>query len=279
MPTASTNVIILTNDGPATREVLAAAVANGDEALACATAQSGPWQETIGRGSQSISVLQPSLNWPTRGGKYLTWAHKKVLRQALGVPSITHLVYLEDDIGFTEDNLRYWMQVRPALEPLCMIPGFLLFEQCEGERYLIQQTSAGQWRTVAEPIDIPGLGPVSLTRADLPYHASYVMDRALAIEHFGRSAFRSQFRSRVAGWGITERAATGPLFEPSLTPLRNAVWLGSAPYLPPARSAVPVQLGDGGTVEVLEGALLEHLRPTYSTNPFSESGKLPVEQF
>lgn len=281
MPTASMHVIILTNDGPATDRVLAEGSARGQGPLADVMVQHDGWERRLGQDGPNVTVLQPRLRWPRHSGLYLTWAHKRVLRRALLEPTVTHLVYLEDDIGLTEDNLRYWIRTRPALEPIGLIPGFLLFESHTDQRFLIQQTAPGQRSTVCESLDVPGLGTVSLVRAELPYHASYVMDRALASDHFTRSALRSPFRSRVAGWGVRERAAAGPVFGPSSTPLKNVVRIGSAPPLPPARNAVPIRRSDdgSGTPRVVEGALLEHLRPTYSTAPDVASGKLPVEDF
>ena len=279
IPAAAVHVLVLTNDGHGAEQALANVDVRGERRVRAASDDGVAWERTLERDGPNVTVLEPRLRWPRHTGPYLTWAHKRFFRRALRRPSVTHLIYLEDDIGLTEDNLRYWIQARSALSTLGLIPGFLLFEGYQNQRYLIQQEASGQWSTLDSEIAIPDLGRLALARADLPYHASYVMDRALALEHFARSALRSPFRSRIAGWGVHERAAAGPVFGPSLTPLRNVIRLGSAPYLPPARNAVPVRLGDDGTAQVLEGALLEHLRPTYSTNPASGAGKLLVELF
>jgi len=281
MPTAALHVIVLTNDRPATERIISEAILDDTDPLARAFRHQGRWEEVLGRKGPTVLVLQPRLRWPRHKGPYLTWAHKPFFRKALRDRRITHFVYLEDDIGLTEANFRYWIEARAVLEPSGFIPGFVLFEWREGERYLIQQTASGQHRVVLRSIEIPGWGALSMYQATLPYHASYIMDRALASEHFTQSAFRSPFRSRVAGWGKHERAASGPLFEASEAPLKNALRLGSAPYVPSARNAVPVQEVEVGVLQrrILDCALLEHLRPTYSTNPGSESGKLRVAEF
>jgi hypothetical protein len=281
IPTVATHVVVLTNDAPATERSLSAAIAESTDSLANAFHHRGRWKEAIKRLGPTVTVLQPKLRWPRHKGPYLTWTHKSIFREALDDDRVTHFVYLEDDIGLTEDNLRYWMDTRPVLESSGLIPGFLLFEWFEGQQFLIQQTESGQHRTVLESIEIPCIGAAAMHQADLPYHASYIMDRRLATEHFTHSAFRSPFRSRIASWGNTERAASGPLFGPSTTPLLYALRLGSAPYLPQARNAVPLQgFGDGAARRrVPESVLLEHLRANYSSNPESPMGKLGVAEF
>jgi hypothetical protein len=281
IPTSAMHVVVLTNDRAATEQVLAAAAADPDDPIARAKLHLGAPREVLGRRGCTLSVLQPELRWPRHAGLYLTWAHKRVLRNALRVQDVTHFVYLEDDIGLTADNLRYWIEAREALATSGLVPGFLLYEWTQGQRFLIQQAAPGQYRIVLEEVGIPGFGIAAMATADLPYCASYIMDRALATEHFTRSAFRSPFRSRVAGWGVRERAAAGPIFEPSRTPLRNTLRIGSAPYFPVARSAVPIRPSRSGAprAEVFSDALLEHLRPTYSTNPASVQGKIRVSEF
>ena len=281
IPTNAMHVVILTNDRDATQRVLAAAAADRDDPIAGALLHLGSPEEVFGRRSCTLSVLQPKLRWPRKAGLYLTWAHKRVLRNALRFSEVTHLVYLEDDIGLTADNLRYWIEAREALAISGLVPGFLRYEWAQGQQFLVEQTASGQYQIALEAVALPSLGTAVMTAPDLPYHASYIMDRSLAIEHFTHSAFRSPFRSRVAGWGVRERAAAGPVFEPSRTPFRNTLRIGSAPDYPIARSAVPTRPSRSGAPrpEVFAEALLEHLRPTYSTNPGRVEGKVPVSEF
>ncbi len=280
MPTVATHVVILTNDAPATERSLSAAISGSTGPFANTLHHHGRWKEALEHRGPTVTVLQPKLRWPRHKGPYLTWAHKPIFREALHDDRVTHFVYLEDDIGLTEQNLRYWMETRPILEPSGFIPGFLLFESFKGQRFLIQQTETGQHRAALESVDIPGFGIAAMRQADVPYHASYIMDRRLAIEHFTHSAFRSPFRSRIASWGTHERAASGPLFGPTPTPLLYAVRLGAAPYLPQARNAVPMKVSDGDARRrVPEAALLEHLRQTYSSDSAISMGKLDVAEF
>lgn len=280
IPTTATHVIVHTNDGAATEELLRGSNL-GKVVVSGYSHYFEPTTEALHPSGKSVRVVQPRLRWPRKDGRYLTWAHKNSLKRALKEPWVTHLVYLEDDIGFTETNLRYWLSARAGLAGSAFIPGFLRYEKFLGQRCLVEQSEPGQHRVELINVAIPNVGRISMVRPELPYQASYIMDRELAYEHFARSAFRSPFRSRVAAWGVRERAAAGPLFTPTLRPVRDAARIGSAPNIPPSRSVVPVQIREGPLprYEVLEGALLEHLRPVYSTNPTSRNGKLPVSDF
>jgi len=268
-------VVVLTNDVEGTRRLLRSGTSGSPSTLGgVRIASTEPW---AGVGSRPITITVE--RWRPRGfrrhGFYLTWGHKRVFQRALRDASVTHLIYLEDDIGFNDENFRYWVTARRALDRLDVVPAFVRFEHFEGDRRLVDQARPGQRESVVDRMEIEGIGVVSVQRMLRPYQAMYVMDRALSEHHFRSSALRSPLRSRVCRWDVRERAAAGTAFAASERPLGSARRLSAAPGLPPVRHVVLMHPDGSGASGMgpIAGALIEHLRPTYSTDPSSLHGK------
>lgn len=291
MPVARLEVVVTTNDDAATAAELAPWLGArfGGEVGLVTRRWSGPATAT-----RTITVERWSPRWPWRHGFNLTWHHKQVFRRALRADRFSHLLYLEDDIAFTADNLAYWLAARPVLADRQLLPGFVRFERVGAQRMLVDQARSGQHVAAGDPIELDGGGALELRRSLRPYQACYLLDRELAAQHFRSSAMRSPLRSRVVAWDVRERAAAGEVFAPTVDPLRamfrsasgasghesrHGVLLAGADQMRGGSAATPgAGPTDGGGTPVA-GALIEHLRPTYSVDPSSRHGKVPVERF
>jgi hypothetical protein len=203
-----------------------------------------------------------------RHGFFLTWGHKALFRRALADPNISLLLYLEDDLRFTQESLSYWCTFREPLSRVGFIPGYVRYELKDGERYLIDQVrqqdptrlSVQLPRSIDE--EAAEMRVVGLAN---PYQAMYILDRPLARRHFLYSPFRDPLRSGVTGtWPIRERAATGPTFD-------------DVPAGFPSRNVVPVygSANDGFRLEPT--CLIEHLPNTYTSGAESPFGRIRVE--
>lgn len=221
------------------------------------------------------------VRWRPRGwrrhGYNLPWRHKDIFRDALSDGRLTHLLYLEDDIAFTRQNLEYWLAARVALAPRGLLPGLVRFERVGSGRMLVDQTRPGQHQEAGPDVIGSGIGEASVRISLRPYKACLLLDRALAVEHLRESAFRSATRSLVVRWDLRERAAAGATFGPTVRPLRGL--LRPSAVQPPMRDAVLVASRGDASGRPLEGALIEHLRPTYSRDSSSRHGKVAVEDF
>lgn len=238
-------------------------------------------QELVGRlgetGDATIRIERWRPNGWRRHGYHLPWHHKVVFRRALRDERLTHLLYLEDDIAFTAANLTYWLAARAALAPRGLLPGLVRFERLGGRRVLVDQTRSGQHEEAGSKVSIDGIGTVSVRRSLRPYRACALLDRRLAVAHLRASPFRSPLRSLVVRWDLRERAAAGETFGPTDRPLRGV--LRPSAVRPPIRDAVLLD-GRGDTANgLIDGSLIEHLRPTYSRDPSSWLGKVAVEDF
>jgi hypothetical protein len=214
--------------------------------------------------AREVVVVRGRQRWWQRSDFYLPWGHVPILREAAATGRFSHLVYLEDDIGFTERHLRYWCRYRRPLAAHGLLPGFARFEYSAGERYLVD---------VVYPVE-PGVRRLRIdgdheavcdevVNLENPYQALYVLDAALAAEYLSRP--RTAFRSRAMpiALGVRERAATGP-------------HLDDVPPGLMSRNVVPVRTRDG--VQRLDPeCLVEHLAGTYTNTPDSHFGTLRVD--
>jgi hypothetical protein len=198
-------------------------------------------------------------------GFYLTWGHKGVLRRVLPDPSLSLVIYLEDDIRFTSESLAYWCRYRKPLAEVGLLPGFVRYEEREGARYVVDQVRR---QVVRQEIRFPGVhGEPSFTTLENPYQGMYVLDRALAGRHFRHSPFRGPSRSALATgayWNVRERAAAGPIYDDVPAGFRS-------------RSVVPIRKTAYGSHRLDPMCLLEHMGRAYVDRDDSPFAKLRVE--
>jgi hypothetical protein len=72
-----------------------------------------------------VEVVTPNLI----GHPYLlTWIHRELFRRDFEEGSVSHFLYLEDDIRFGRDNLEYFLENEDDLRKFGLFPGFLRYE-------------------------------------------------------------------------------------------------------------------------------------------------------
>ena len=248
--------VVLTNEpGPAAREL---AERLGPVPVRVADAAEVP-EASLER-EVLVVGWRPSLRH--RHGFYLTWGHVPILRAAARGERFSHLVYLEDDMRLTDAHLRLWSRYRRPLAEHGLLPGFVRFEQREGERYLVDALHPLDPALRRRVVAVDGR-PVPFVNLANPYQALYILDRALAATHFRFSRGRSPLRSRTSEWEVRERASSGPIFD-------------EVPEGLVSRNVVPVRMA-GGDQELDPDCLIEHMAPTHSssTGPF---GKVRVDE-
>ncbi len=219
----------------------------------------GPWVEP-----REVVVVGWRQGAFRRHGFYLEWSHVPILRRAAGTGHFSHLLFLEDDMRFTDRHLRYWCRYRKPLAEVGLLPGFVRFEWFDDKQYLVDvQTPldpASRRRVIAtDGRELCG----HVVNLDNPHQALYILDCALSNEHFRFSRSRSSLRSRVIRWGILERATAGPIFD-------------HVPAGLVSRNVVPVRM-DGDSQRLDPCCLIEHMAGNYSRNPDSPFGVLTVD--
>lgn len=256
-------VAVITNAPEATAATLREHRRGRDDTVPVRTVDRMPEGDWAGP-REVLAVRWHPRRWHRRGD-YLPWAHVPLLRRAAESERFSHLLYLEDDLLFEDSHLRFWCRYRKPLAALGLIPGFTLFEWLGRERILVGVVTPVDpvVRRQRIPGDYPGLCS-HVVNLENPYQAFYVLDRALAAEHFSRP--RSALRSRAAmsvPLGVRERAAAGPLFY----------------HVPPglkSRNVVPVLI-EGGRQRLDPECLVEHLPGNYSRDPGSAFGSLKLD--
>jgi hypothetical protein len=198
-------------------------------------------------------ILVPQL----LGHPYLlTWCHLSIFREQFRQDeSITHFMYLEDDMLIRPNNIAYWLQARQDLKPYGLIPSFLRFELKSGET---KQYSSD----VYKKMPFNQLPKVRISdhyyyiNLPKPYQGMYLMDRELMEEHLSGLSSNPDFGI----WNIREKAAQGLTFAkiPEGYFSRNLVGY------------------DNDAQQVDANALIHHTPNNYANNPDTGFGDLAV---
>jgi hypothetical protein len=188
----------------------------------------------------------------------LTWQHLEILKSEFqSDSSISHFMYLEDDIKINPRNISYWLEGRENLRKYGLIPAFL--------RYEVSGTKFQKCASASKPIIFKKIPKIKIENSyfflDMaqPYQAMYLLDRELAKEHL----FDNPLISRETIWGIRETAASGLTFVNIPKGFSSRVVLG-------------VNIN---TFSVDSDALIHHLPNNYVHRRLTEYGKIPVQNF
>ena len=102
--------------------------------------------------------------------------------------SITHFIYLEDDIYFSKKNFSYWLQSRAILKKFNLIPGFLRTEINKKNKKIYAADVEHNMKIKLLP-NIKLNNNYSFINHHFPYQGMYLYDRELMKEHlFGASS-------------------------------------------------------------------------------------------
>jgi hypothetical protein len=252
IPAPQVVAVVLTNDPQQTARDLGERLSGRDSPVPVRVA-SADAIDAAPTAAREVLVVGWRPGIRHRHGFYLTWAHVPIFRRAARTGRFSHLVYLEDDMRFGGEHLRYWQAYRKPLAELGLLPGFVRFEWQNGERFLVdalRPIDPALRRRVAHV----GGRPTHVVNLEAPYQALYILDRDLYEPHFRFSRGRSPLRSRASDWAVRERASSGPIFD-------------DVPEGFVSRNVVPVRV-DGDRQQVEASCLVEHMSPTDSSSPF-----------
>ena len=134
----------------------------------------------------------------------LPWSHFYVFRKLIQDESVTHFMYVEDDILITAENITYWLESLPHLRHHGLLPGFLRVEQ---------QATTGIWYSsdclmphVARCLPhVRGDKNLMYVNLPTPYQGTYLLDRELMQVHLNNHSSHPNFGQ----WGIPEKATQG----------------------------------------------------------------------
>ena len=190
----------------------------------------------------------------------LPWAQKPLLvERFLGKDStFTHFISLEDDMALGREGFEYWLRHRPLLAAHGLIPSFVRTETRSGDPTIYVTDAFAPVLLTGRP-SVRG-GEFDFITLDNPYCATFVLDRALALEYATSQSFRHGASMAVSPWMTRERAAMGLCWEEP--PPGFAV-----------RHVVPV---DVAAKQIASCAHIRHLPGNYAIDPASPFGKVPL---
>jgi hypothetical protein len=212
----------------------------------------GKIDQVLRRKGFDYDVLFPTL----LGHPYLlAWCHFDVIRTKLRDDSITHFLYLEDDILVTPANVEYWMIGREHLRDTNFIPSFIRYEVQDGEPALLSTD-------IIKRIYFPTAPKIRVSdthyyiNSKYPYQGMYLLDRSLMIEHLSNMTSFLDYGTL----GIREKAAQGIIFSnvPSGFHSRNLIGY------------------DAWNNKMDQNCLIHHTPNNYANNPNTPHAKIPV---
>lgn len=203
----------------------------------------------------AFKIVSPSL----LGHPYLlTWTHLEVFRQVFGQQrSVTHFLYLEDDILVRPENIRYWLKGREDLREIGLIPSFLRYELKGNTGPAYSSDITIKVNPAKESYVLVDDNTYAYFNLTQPYQGMYLLDRELAYEHlFGPSNSPDSHRF----WNIREKAAQGLTF-------------ANVPVGFQFRNAIGYRIPEG---RIDEYSLVHHTPNNYAEGDEPQIGKMLV---
>jgi hypothetical protein len=189
----------------------------------------------------------------------LPWSHFAIFRPLIrDEESVSHFMYVEDDLLVTQENVAYWIECRQSLRALGLIPSFLRVELKDGDPRWYSTDSPRRLEIASLPRIRVG-DDLLFVNLENPYQGMYLLDRELMLEHLAGPSSSPEFGS----WGIREKAAQGITFL-------------NVPAGFKSRNVVPCLVRNG---RIDPRCFVHHVPNTYANNPDASSmfGKVPVE--
>jgi len=138
----------------------------------------------------------------------LTWCDFDIFRNYFNEDSsITHFMYLEDDMLIQPNNIEYWLKGRVDLKSVGLIPSFCRYElrPNSNQKYHVDNYHISMIKKFEELKSFSISDTYAYVNLIEPYHGMYLMDRELIEEHLfkkGNKIFRTYH-------GLREQAAAG----------------------------------------------------------------------
>lgn len=201
----------------------------------------------------------------------LPWAHKAVLKEAYERdPSLTHFVYLEDDMALTPANMAYWVEARQLLAGTPFYPSLLRVERHD---------QSGHWVStdLLAPAEIDKCPQYSVQGYDFinlpnPYQGLTIYDRALMAEHIQSPSFDYAQYGNQARLEAIQRGEGG-YFDTRERATHGQTYVG-VPRGYFSRNLLGFSKRFG---ETDIRAWIHHLPNNYVNNPETNIGKVPVK--
>jgi len=189
----------------------------------------------------------------------LTWSHFAVVSAIISHDvSVTHFLYVEDDILIKRKNVVYWIENEKLLRSAGFIPSFLRVEHKEENNSIWYSTDCTR---VYKLSNIPKICIDGKKRYFInlptPYQGMYLLNRELMLEYL----LSPTHNPDVGSWGIREKAAQGITFT-------------NVPAGFTSRNLVPFDVDSIDKIN--PDCLIHHLPNNYANNPITSFGKISL---
>jgi len=237
-------------------------------------------QDDVDQLEQLLDALRPKLNikvkvaGPEYSGWALTWAHKTDLVLACMNYKYDYYIYQENDMLLTWENFKYWVRWRPRLAAYGLEPGFIRYEDLEGEKipfdnhykYKLTGTTPNVWSD--RGFDVPVILVIDheiefFVQVANPYYGAMILDSPGAVKYVKSWSMDPQascFLVSYRNWPLADRSSMGLAFENVPKPYEHTRCVAVASkdhhYVPYA------------------GSLIEHKDTKYSTQLAAKSEPL-----
>jgi hypothetical protein len=205
-------------------------------------------------------TLAVEIHTPTYLGHpyLLTWCHLYTFRELFNSDeSITHFMYVEDDIFITPKNIEYWLRGLVNLKKEGLIPSFLRYEKMDYSTELYS-TDAFTRSIFHELPRMEISENYCYLNLPEPYQGMYLLDRELMYEHLnGPSSIPEK-----TPWHIREKAAAGLTF----TNVRQGCY---------SRNFIGY---DSKNKTIDPNSLIHHIPNNYVANPDIALGKIKINE-
>ena len=122
---------------------------------------------------------------------FLTWSHQEVFKKLVETNnSITHFLYLEDDVYLDINNIEYYIEAEKNLRGSKFIPAFLRYELLGEEKIAIDVMVKQIFRVMAYHKLSDNYYYVNLS---YPYQGMYLLSKRYMHEYFSGKAYNPDF--------------------------------------------------------------------------------------
>jgi len=197
----------------------------------------------------------------------LAWSHLPVFKKQFEDKSFTHFLYLEDDIGISPENIKYWLEERTTLKPFGFYPSFFRRELNDTDNSWYSTDVMSKMSLYDCPVvDIED--GKSFISTVFPYQGMYFLDRELMKEHLEGPSSNPDFEHNRTG-----------IFRIHPTEVREKAALALTYVNVPAgyRSRNLLSF-DKKANQISDYCMIHHLPNNYTNNPESMIGKIKVDQ-